>query len=166
MRHYPKLFGRDLSGSVSIEMALITTLFLIPLFLGSWDGLYALAARYQTNAALSSLYYFAWSNPGDATNTTDLETLLGAINQTSVAAAEIPSSSPPNLSYNCLQSNGSTIPATETATASGATTETCSSGKLQTSVTYALQASVNLPFGIPSFSNPMKINASGTIVIQ
>lgn len=156
----------DTSGSVSVEMALITTLFLIPLLLGSWDGLYALAARYQTNAALSSLYYFAWSNPDQATNITDIQTLLNAVNQTSVAAATIPNNSPPAISYNCLQADGTTTPATRNTTASGNTTETCESGTLQTNVNYNLQASVDLPFGIPSFTNPVIITASGTITIQ
>jgi Flp pilus assembly protein TadG len=166
MRRFRKSSIGDASGSVSVEMALITTLFLIPLLLGSWDGLYALAARYQTNAALSSLYYFAWSNPDQATNITDIQTLLNAVNQTSVAVATIPINNAPTISYNCLQSDGTTTSATRSTSASGNTTETCESGTLQTNVTYYLQASVDLPFGIPSFNNPMIITAAGTITIQ
>ncbi len=149
---------RDRRGSVSVELALVSAFFLIPLTLGGWDGLFALAARYQTNAALHTLYYFAWSNPSDATNTADLQTLLGAINQTAIAPISLSTNYPRSPPPECLQPDGSS-----TATTSDGT---CPTGTLETMVTYQITASVDLPFAIPAFSNPITLTTGGTVRIQ
>lgn len=149
---------RDRRGSVSIEFALVSAFFLIPLTLASWDGLFALAARYQTEAALHTLYYFAWSNPGDATDTADLQTLLGAINQTAIAPISLSKHYPQTPPTECLQSDGSSTQAQNNGT--------CSSGTPETMVTYQLTTSVDLPFGIPAFPNPLTLTTGGTVRIQ
>lgn len=150
-------FG-DKRGSVSVELALVSAFFLIPLTLGAWDGLFALAARYQTDAALHTLYYFAWSNPNDATNIQDLQTLLGAINRTAIAPIGMAATYPQTPPQECLQPDGSST--------LSASNGTCPTGTPETMVTYRLTTSVDLPFAVPGFANPTAITAGGTVRIQ
>ena len=55
-------------GSVTIELALVTALFLLPLTVGSVDMLFVLTQRFQMHRALQSLYFYAWANPNNANN--------------------------------------------------------------------------------------------------
>lgn len=155
---------RDRRGVVSVEMALVSTLFLLPLLFLACDGLFVLSARYQTNAALLSLYDYAWSNPSQAANTASIDTILTTASKTSVVPIALPAGFSPTLTYACVQTDGSSTPATATTNQStGSTTETCNSGTLATSVAYQVTASVSLPFPIPGVASPLILSAAGTV---
>lgn len=158
--------GLGRRGSVSVELALVSSFFLIPLTLGAWDGLFALGARYQVNAALHTLYFYAWSNPTTATSSANLNTLLGAINQTSIASIALSDSAPPLITYNCAQSDGSSEAATAITNSNGIVTESCSSGTLAMTVSYTLVGTVGLPFSVPWFANPTILTLAGSVRVQ
>jgi hypothetical protein len=147
-------------------MALICALFLIPLLLGTTDGIFALLARYQANQALLALYDYGWSNPTAANNVSNINRILASLSQSDVTPLAMPAGFTPAYSYACMQSDGTVTPATATTNSSGGTTETCSSGVLMTSIDYAVQAAVQLPFPIPEFANPVVIVAQGTIQVS
>lgn len=157
----------DRRGSVSVEMALVSVLFLFPLLFGVWDALFVLSARYQTTAALLSLYDYAWSNPNQAANISDVNAVLAVLSQTSVVPLTLPSGFAPSATYSCSQSDGSTTPATETTNqTNGTTNESCSSGSLLMNVTYEVMASISLPFPFPGLPDPTIITLSGTVQTQ
>lgn len=153
-------------ASVSVEFALVSVFFLLPLLLLCWDGMFVFAERYQINTDLHDLYYFAWSNPSEATATASVTNFLTALNSNAIAPVNLPSGFQPSLSYDCLQSDGSTSPATQSAANSGTQLESCSTGTLETMATYQLTAIVNLPVPMPGFSGPVILNVGGTIRIE
>lgn len=153
-------------GTVSVEFALVSVFFLLPLLLVCWDGMFVLIERYQINVDLHDLYYFAWSNPHQATVTASVTDFLTALNRDAAAPVTLPSGFQPSLSYDCLRSDGSTSPATQSAANNGTQLEACSTGTLETMATYQLTAIVDLPVPIPGFSGPIILNAGGTIRIE
>jgi hypothetical protein len=150
-------------ASASVDFALTATLLLTPLLLGSADFLAIISAQAQLNTALQSLYYFAYTNPSAANNTTDAGYIVTLINAASLYKITLPatmSSGAANasISYGCFTPPSTTI--TYQATA-------CSSGQTQqTLVTYQVTTSVSLPFPIPALSNPLPLSASGTVQVQ
>lgn len=161
------LLRRGGRGSVSVELALVSAFFLVPLILVAGDGLSVLAARSQTYVALRTLYYLAWSQPqpqpAAAIQTGYIDTLLAAYDNGTVWSIARAPDAPPALSYGCLQSDGSTISATAQTAADGSTTETCSAGTLETDVSYTLRTAVTLPFPLPFVASPVIMEIGGTV---
>jgi hypothetical protein len=91
---------------------------------------------------------------------------LTALNSNAIVPVTLPSGFQPTLSYDCLQSYGSTSPATQSAANGGAQLESCSNGTLETMATYQLTAIVNLPVPMPGFPGPIILNVGGTIRIE
>ena len=149
-------------ASVSLEFALVSVFFLLPLLLICWDGMVLCAERYQVNADLHDLYYFAWSNPNQASSFDAVNNVLTALNQNAISEVVQYWGYWPHLSYACLQSNGSTTSANQ----NNDGTYSCSSGTLETMVTYKLSAYLNLPVPMPGFGNEVTINAGGTVRIK
>jgi hypothetical protein len=137
-RHHAVLRFLGRRASVSVEFALVAVFFLFPLFAGAMDFVQIFAAQSQANAALQSLYFFALSTPVPATASS------GLTNGT--------------LSYGCISAAGVVT----------ASSGTCATGTLQTSVMYQVTSSVSLvlPLSVFGFSNPFQVSASGTIQIQ
>lgn len=158
---------RDRRGSVSLELALIATLFLIPLTIATWDGVFLLTARIHLNASFGTLARFAWTDPADAVNLNDLNQLLTALDTGSTTTIAFPFGVTPLLSYACQQSDGSMTPASEQTSAStGATTEICTTGTLATNVTYNLTTTVDLPFPLPFLPSPMTLSVDNQIRVE
>ncbi len=153
---------RNDRASVSLEFALVSVFFLLPLLLVCWDGLVVCAARYQINADLHDLYYYAWGNPNQATDFDQVDNVLQATNQYSIAEVVQLWGYWPTLSYACLQSNGSTSGANQ----NNDGTYSCSNGTLETMVTYKLTSQVNLPVPIPGFGSTVNLSADGSVRIQ
>jgi Flp pilus assembly protein TadG len=157
IRHLQKLGRR---ASVSVEFALISTFFLLPLFAASADLIKMVAAQSQLNTALQALYYFAWTNPSAAANNTDIDNIVALINATSFHQINTPPTSAATTSTTtiCL-----TPPSTYTASP-------CSAGQTpqtQTFVTYKITSSAFLPFPIPlHLGSQFSLSASGQIQIQ
>jgi Flp pilus assembly protein TadG len=150
-------------ASVSVEFALVAVFFLFPLFAGAMDFVEIFAAQSQANAALQSLYFFALSNPGQANSNTQANAVVGLINAHSLNKVVFPATTSSGavngaLSYGCISATGVIT----------ASTGTCATGTLQTSVTYQVTSSVSLvlPLSIFGFSNPFRVSSSGTIQIQ
>lgn len=160
-------FGRR--ASVSVEFALISVFFLMPLLAGAVDFACIVNARAQLNTALQALIYYAWTNNSAAqsnagTTSGGETTLITAINSASIFHITYSSSSS-SLKYACVtSSNGSyTVPATlNNYTASS----TCSSGTLQLFIQYTITANVGLPLPLPlSLANPYPLTVTGTAEI-
>lgn len=156
------LLGRGGRASVSVELALVSAFFLVPLILVAGDGLSVLAARSQTYVALRTLYYLAWSQPSAATDTGDIDTLLHVYDSGTIWSIARAPDAAPTLSYRCLQSDASTTAATAKTTL-GTTTETCSAGTLETDVSYTLRTAVTLPFPLPFVTSPVIMEIGGTV---
>jgi Flp pilus assembly protein TadG len=161
-----KSLRRDRRASITVELALTSILFLLPMFAGGADFVALIAARSQMNAALQSFYAFAWNNPASATNTTQLGNILTQINNRSLPQVTFPDGKTnntttyqPQLTYVCSQPPSTTQ-----------TTQTtpCPSQDLQqTLVTYNLAASINLPVPLPvGLTSPYAMSTSGQIEIQ
>jgi Flp pilus assembly protein TadG len=138
-----------------VEFGIILSLVIVPLILGMIDGTYLLLARYQMNNALRSVYAFAWANPSNATNQTDVNAILTQAN--SAVLASVTLAQTPSLTYSCLQADGST-----TAASNGK----CSSGTLQTIANYSLQSTVPLPFSFGVIATPYTERLSGSARVQ
>jgi len=154
---------RTRRASASVDFALTATLLLTPLFLGSADFLTIISAQAQLNTALQSLYYFAYTNPNSANNTTDAGYIITLINSASLYKITLPatmSSGAANasLSYGCFSPPSTTITYQTTA---------CSSGQTQqTLVTYQVTTTVGLPFPLPALANPLPLSATGTVQVE
>jgi Flp pilus assembly protein TadG len=164
--HLKKSFRRDRRASITVEMALTTTLFLLPMFAGGADFVALIAARSQMNAALQSFYAFAWNNPALAANTTQLANILTQINNRSLPQVTFPDGKAdatttyqPQLSYLC------SVPPSPTQTAQSTP---CPTQDLQqTLVTYNLAANISLPVPLPvGLTSPYAMATSGQIEIQ
>ena len=162
-----RFFG-DRRGSVSLELALVSVLFLVPLLIFTTDGFFVFAAKTQTESALHSLFFYGWSNPGDATNLTALQEILTEINKHSTITIGFPANFQPQTSYACLDtSSGATQTAQVTTSSNGTTTVTCPSGTdKETLVDYKLTATVPLTLPFPGVPNPMTIDVGGTVRVQ
>ena len=149
-----RTFGRQ--GSAAVEFAMVSTFLLLPLFGGGADFVEMISAQAQLNTALQSLYYFAYTNPGNAANATQLTAMLAKINSAAVHQVAMPSAAV--VSYKCISSAG--VMTTNTSA-------TCASGTAQTYVTYQLTSSVALTAPLPlAFRSPFQMSAKGTVQIQ
>jgi Flp pilus assembly protein TadG len=150
-------------ASASVEFALVASLLLLPLLLGGADFLAILTAQAQLNTALQSLYYFAYTDPNSANNTTDVNQVVALINGASVFKITMPTTTSSgvanaSLSYGCF---------TPPSTSITYQTSQCSATQTQqTLVTYQVSTSVTLPFPLLNLSNPLTLNASGTVQVE
>jgi Flp pilus assembly protein TadG len=166
MRVNLKPFRRHRRASITVEMAIVASMVLLPLFAGGADFLTIIAAKSQMNAALQSFYAYAWNNPQQATSTTQLGNILGQINQHSLPLVTFPDGKAdgtttyqPQLTYRC------TIPPATTYTTQSTPCPTTDTQ--QTLVTYNLAASITLPLPLPmGLTSPYALATSGQVEIQ
>lgn len=162
-------------ASISVEFALITTFFLLPLFGGSIDMVQYISAKNQLNTALQSLYYYALTyvpgsyTPGVApTQLADPSTIVSATNTNEVLALmankPLPLSlvSDPTITYYCLDQSGNKI------AAPGNQNNACTSQYPyeQIDVQYNIKTQVNFIIPVPFVkSNPTTLTATGSVQI-
>lgn len=161
----PRRMGRK--ASVSVEMGLISVVILLPMLAGIGDFLDVIAAKSQLNAALQAFDAYAWNNPSNAANTTQLGNILGVINQHSLPLVTFPdgktdgtTSYTPVLTYYC------TTPPSAVETAQ---TKPCSAAQIQAAlmVSYNVQSQVALPVPMPvALTSPFLLTASGQVELQ
>ena len=142
-------------GSVSIELALVVSLFLFPLTAGCLDSLYLLVVRYQANQVIQSIYLFAWANPTQSNNSISISNVINLDNKSALEPFSLAEA--PATTTTCLQSDGSSTPATN---------GTCASGTPQTNVSYNVIATIKMPVPLPVFGNNYPYQITGTITIQ
>lgn len=153
-------FGRQ--ANVSVEFALVATLFLLPLYGGAVDMVEYISAKAQLNTALQALYYYALTTPVAATTSADTSAIVtlmsNSLHPITLAA--------PVVYYDCISNNSTTV--TYVATSPVNTNGGCSSSQTQrTRVTYSVSSSVFLTVPLPFVtSNPFTLKASGTIQLQ
>ena len=161
-------------ASVSVEFALVSVFFLLPLLAGAADLVLLIAGQAQMNTAQQALYYFAISNAGNATSSTYAQDVLNVINSANSASGvtvSMPSTTTvpihlgtttvasgqnnPFTYYGCFNSSSTTVTYQST---------TCSSGfTQQTYAVYEVQGTVQLPFPIPGNGTAITLTASGGI---
>lgn len=178
-------------GSVSVEMALVFSFFLLPLLLGTVDFAYIMSARVQLNSALQAAELFAWANPDNATNADAVTQVVNGGSR--VVPITLPSQ--PTMSYTCLQSDGSqtqatitmnsgysssdlatssasqdlsaqSVPAKSISIGDGIGTASCSSGFVQSNVTYTLRNTIGLPLYLPGVGTRHTETVTGTVWIR
>jgi len=189
-KNFLSLDGR---GSASIELALVTLFFFLPLVTGTADFMFIMAGRSQMAAAMRAVHIFAWSDPNDSTNADDINHLLALRAGTDVDSITL--AEPPTLSFTCLQSDGSETSATVTfnsgysqsdlstaaATSglnskpvpsstetigSGIGTASCATGSVQAKVTYVLNDNVHIPVPLPKYGDTFPMTISSTIWVH
>jgi len=155
--------GAARGASASVDFALTASFVLLPMLLGGADYMSVITAQAQLNTALQSLYYFAYTNPSSASNTTDAGYIITLINAASLYKITLPAklssgSANASISYGCFTPPSTTITYQSSA---------CSSGQTQqTLVTYQVTTTVSLPFPVPALSSPLPLSASGTVQVQ
>lgn len=165
-------------ASASVELALMSVFFLLPLFGGGVDLIEIIAARAQVNTALRALYSFDWTNPSlaataapQASNIADLASIVATINAGSLRPVSFPASTSA-VTQNGTSVNGSSyfvcIPSGSTTGNTLTQAAPCGTGYIQqTWVTYQVNSSVYLPVPMPFvLSNPLTISASGAVQVQ
>ena len=149
-------------ASVSVELALMSVFFLLPLFGGSTDMVEIISAQAQLNTAVQSLYYYALSNPTVASISTDTNpTVIATLMSSTFHKITFVSSS---VSYVC-------IPTVTTNPTLTQTTPCPTTGSIvytqQTWIAYHVSSMVFLPVPVPFVtSNPLTLTASGSVQIQ
>ena len=147
-------------GSVTIELALVTALFLLPLTVGSVDMLFVLTQRFQMHRALQSLYFYAWANPNNANNQGQVSNALSVAAQNTIA--DVTLATAPVTTYDCASNQQSSNPSPPSSNQPSCS----SSDPLQTFETYSIQATVNLPVPIPGFASAYPLHLTGTIQVS
>lgn len=140
---------------MSVEMALVTTFFLVPLLLLGFDFLFLVLGRQQLAQASHAVMMLAWSTPSSALDQTVLDTTLASASQAGVGVTAL--TAPPTESFACLQSDGSEL----ASSGSG-----CDSGIAETFVSYRLSVTIPLPVGFGLIPNPYVISADPTVRVQ
>lgn len=168
-------------GSVTVEFALVTTFFLLPLLAGAADFLTIITAQAQLNTALQALYSYAWSNSGAGTgvdNTTGSaatgeQNIIDVINGTSpgeVNGASIftitlvpgnTTGSFSNQEFLCVGTGTTPAPTSN----SLQTSSTCGANQTAESfVQFTVKTTVHLPFPLPlHLANPLTLSATGAV---
>jgi Flp pilus assembly protein TadG len=166
-RHLPRRLCRSRRGSASIEFALISTFIMLPLFAGAADLISIISAQAQLNTAMESLYSFAWANPTEAANATQMNALIGVINgqagssfhQLSLPATNNAGGANPAIAYDCIANNAATPGYASVNSLPGK----CSTGQTQQiNATYQLNSTVFLP--VPG--DTLTLTATGTVQAQ
>jgi Flp pilus assembly protein TadG len=136
-------FRQDKRAAVAVEAALVSVFLLFPLLAGLTDFFFIIAAKYQLNGAQAALYNYAWNNPANAANTTQLQSVLAVINQHSLPQVTL-SAAAYNVATPQWGVGGSTV-----------------------TVTYTLVSSVKLPVPLPfNMPNPFTVSTTGTVQLQ
>lgn len=188
-----KRFFKDRRGSASVELALVTLFFFLPLVSGTADFMFIMAGRSQMAAAMRAVHIFAWTNPNESTNANDINHLLALRSGHDVDPVTL--GEPPTLSFTCLQSDGTETSATVTFNSgysqsdlstpaavsglnskpvpsntetigSGIGTVSCSSGYVQAKVTYVLNNNINLPVPMPKYGFVFPMSITSTIWVH
>lgn len=146
----------DVRGSISIEFALVTALFLIPLVLLGFDALFLMMGYEQIGQVTHSVIMYAWSFPSDANYQKNINEVISANSQDSIGTFTLENA--PSESFDCLQSNGSKT----TAASDGA----CTNGQSETLVSYKIVLALQLPFTIGLVPNPYQITSNVTVRIE
>jgi hypothetical protein len=142
----------DRRATISVEMAIISAFFLLPLLAGGADFVELIAAKSQLNATLHSMDAYAWNNPGNATDTTQLALILAQVNRRSLPMVTFPdgrsdssTTYQPALSYEC-NAPGDPVQTLQSTPCPAADTQ-------QMLITYSL-------------SNPFVLNSYGQVQVQ
>ncbi len=173
---------KDRRASVSVEFALVSLFFLFPLIAGGIDMTLVLSARSKLNNTLHSLYIFAWSDPQNAANNTQLEQFIQSIDP-ALPASTITLTNTPGILNICYNASGVIDSGAVFTTNQGGgagqpggtsnNSNTCTlnglivTGDVPASiVTYDLQSIIQLPIPVPFLANPLTLTASGTVQIE
>jgi Flp pilus assembly protein TadG len=149
-------------ASVSVEFAIVSLLFLLPLLVGSADMIDMISAQAQLNAASQALYSYAWANPTNAASTANLKAVLALLNDQEFHQLSLASSS---VAYNCIDNNAATPTYASVNSISGQ----CQSNQTQqVVVSYQVKSTVNLPVPIPFIAGngSLTLTSGGSAQVQ
>ncbi len=152
--------GLGRRASASVEFALISLFFLIPLFAGGADFVEIMSTQAQLNTALQSLYYFGYTNPTAASDSASITTIINAINANAVHQVATATGNG-TVTYTCVTTTVTNANTTGVAPCTSAQTR-------QTFVSYSLTSSVSLTMSLATIGlhNPLSLAASGKVQVQ
>jgi Flp pilus assembly protein TadG len=145
-------------GSVSIEAALVTTVFLVPLLLGSVDFATVLATYFRVHRAQEAAVFYAWGNGGIASTATIQQAATTAFGTTSPS---------PTVTSSTLYYCVTTSQYYQSGMASYTSTPTCSSGQQVASyLTVSVSATTSLPVPFPVLPSSFTLTSTGSVRTQ
>lgn len=165
--------ARRARATVAVEMALISVFFLLPLIGGAVDFVIIMPAQAQLNTALQALYYYALTNPANATSASNTGKIIAKINTASFNQISMPatlslngtSAANPVATYVCyITLTSSNVTSATPSFSTPSTTNSCTSTQTaMTFVNYKVTTTVSLPMPLPGIGRSWTLSASGSI---
>jgi hypothetical protein len=160
-------------ASASVEFALMSTLFLLPLLLGGMDFVVMIGARAQLNITLQALFYFAQTDPTIANNTTNapgastpittaaVSQVVSTINASSIYSAKITSAV---AEYGCVYPDTINFQAT-TSSCPAKDAAANNLSQQDTAVAYTLSSTFYIPIPLHfGLTNPVTLTVTGQML--
>jgi Flp pilus assembly protein TadG len=151
--------GTDRAGVVSVELALLASLVLVPMTLGAIDAGQLVMSRARLDQALHAALFYAWAN-GGAVTVANVQTIAGSGYGNSSPQPTVTAT----ITQYCI------VPATgypATGTPQQPSNGSCQSGQVvETYLAVNASVIVTLPFTLPFFTSPVTLSVSGRARIQ
>ena len=154
MRHCGCSLIRDHSGSISVELALVASLILLPMTLGAVDAAQLAFARGRLDQVLHQAFFYAYANYGAVTATT---VQLAAAS--SYGSGTAPTVTATITQYCITAATG--YPPTGTPTQPSNGSCSISSQTVESYLSVNASISVTLPFSVAWIGQTITLTASG-----
>ncbi len=118
-----------------------------------FDTLFLMMGYEQIGQITHSVMMYAWSYPSDANIEQDINQVIAANIKNSIGTVTLGSA--PSESFDCLQTDGSTMPA--------ASDGSCTTGQPETLVSYQIILTIQLPVTFGLVKNPYLMTSYFTI---
>jgi hypothetical protein len=147
-------------------MALVSLFIFFPLLAGCADFFLLEIAQTKLSTTMDAIYSYAYNNPANATNVTDLATILTSENQHTTALITFPDGKTTGTSYAPTVSYLCTLTANP-AIQSQSTTPCSSNYTQETIVKYQIATKLTLPVPFPfGLTSPFTLSESGQAEIN
>lgn len=144
--------ARDRSGVISVELALIASLVLVPMTLGAVDAAQLIVARARLDQVIHQALFYAYANPGVSGASVQANATAG------YGSGTVPTVSAPITQYCITPAIGYPAIGTPALPISGS----CGNGQtLESYLTVTVSISVTLPFSVSWITQTVALSASG-----
>ena len=150
----------DRRASISVELAMLAHLVLLPLVLGAADAGALITARSRLDQVLHAALFYAYANNGSVTGAAVASYAAGAYGDTAAA----PTVSATTATYCITPATGYPATGTPAAPNSGGTCAS-SSQSVQTYLVVSASVAVALPFAVPWTAKSVTLRVAGRVRI-
>jgi hypothetical protein len=162
-------FGSARSASVSVELALIANLVLVPLIIGAVDAAELATIRFRLDETIHEAMFFEWASGGTAATTGCVSGNATSCVQNAAAAAYGSTTPAPTISVSVTQycitpATGYPTSGTPPTPSNGKCTD--SSQIIETYMTVTSSVVVTLPFANWFVTSPFTMSVTSTARIQ